>query len=435
MSLRPPSRAALLVAVSGLIAPCLLPRPASASGFSIYEQGGRGMGFAGAYSALSDDPSAIFHNAAGIAFLKGKQIYLGGTLVAPKSTFTGDDPFPGATDLETQDAGVIPVPTLYYTQRLRDNLVVGLGIDSPFGLKTQWANENTYSGRFLSLEADLKSLSINPTIAWKLADRFSVGAGLDFRASKVKLRRRVPAINPFTQKVVDVAEVQIESNWNTGIGFNVGLLAKPSDNFSVGLAYRHKVKVDYDGAAVFTPISTGNAQLDAAAGASLPTGSPKVTTAITFPAILDGGAAYHWDNWTLAADVVWFQWSTFDQLAIAFAPDSGLADQTIPENYKSTWQFRVGLERRLTDHWTVRGGYHYDKTPVPVESVTPLLPDQNRHGIAAGGTYTTGRFHVDAGAWYLFLAPRSTEGLNKDRYNGTYDNSAFTVGVSFGYAF
>ena len=133
MSLRPPSRAALLVAASAFLAPCLLPGPVLASGFSIYEQGGRGMGFAGAYAALSDDPSAIFHNAAGIAFLKGKQVYIGGTLVAPKSTFTGDDPFPGAADREQQDAGVIPVPTLYYTQRLRDKLVVGLGIDSPFG--------------------------------------------------------------------------------------------------------------------------------------------------------------------------------------------------------------------------------------------------------------------------------------------------------------
>ena len=434
MSMRPP-RAALSAAPGLFLASLLLPSSLAASGFSIYEQGGRGMGFSGAYTALADDPSAIFHNPAGIAFLKGKQIYLGGTLAAPRSRFTGDDPFPGAGTREEQDVGVIPVPTLYYTQKVRDRLVLGVGLDAPFGFKTQWANPKTYSGRFISLEADLKSFSLNPTVAYKLADRLSIGGGLDFRLSKVKLRRRVPGVNPFTQTVIDVAEVQLESGWATGWGFNVGLLGKPSENLSIGLAYRHKVTVDYTGDAAFTPIPTGNAQVDAAAAAALPAGRPGITTAITFPASFSGGAAYHWEQWTLAADAVWFQWSTFGRLQLDFERGSGVASQTIVEDYQNIWQFRVGLERRLNDRWALRGGYHFDQTPVPAPSVSPLLPDQDRHGFSLGGSWTEGRLRIDAGAWYLRLSPRSTEGLNRDRYNGTYDNSAFTVGVSLGYVF
>src|SRR4029450_2618259 len=56
---------------------------AGAAGFAIFEQGARGMGFAGAFTAQTTDPSAIFHNAAGIAFLKGKHFYFGGALIAP----------------------------------------------------------------------------------------------------------------------------------------------------------------------------------------------------------------------------------------------------------------------------------------------------------------------------------------------------------------
>ena len=125
----------------------------------------RGMGFAGAYTAQANDPSAIFHNAAGIAFLKGKQIYLGGTFISPSSDFIGANPFPGAGVTETGAAGKIPVPSLYYTQEFSENVVVGLGVYSPFGLKTEWANPNTYSGRFLSQRAELKGVAINPTIA------------------------------------------------------------------------------------------------------------------------------------------------------------------------------------------------------------------------------------------------------------------------------
>jgi len=313
--------------------------------------------------------------------------------------------------------------------------VLGIGVYSPFGLKTQWADPDSFSGRFISLEADLKSISVNPTVAYKLADRLSVGGGLDLRLSKVKLRRRVPSINPFTQKVIDVAEAELESDYASGLGFNLGLLAKPSEALSLGLAYRHKVTVDYQGGARFTLIPTGDSQLDAIAAASIPSGRPGLTTSITFPAILSGGAAYHLEKWTVAADVVWFQWSTFDRLELDFEQGTGLAPLVIEEDYASIWQFRVGLERRLSQRWAVRGGYHFDDTPVPTASMSPLLPDQDRHGFSVGGSWTGGRLRIDAGAWYLRLAPRSTEGLSRDRYDGTYDNSAVTFGLSVGYTF
>jgi len=73
----------------------LVPASAHAAGFAIFEQGARGMGFGGAFTAQTSDPSAIFHNAAGIAFLDGKQVYLGATAIAPSQDFTGTEPFPG----------------------------------------------------------------------------------------------------------------------------------------------------------------------------------------------------------------------------------------------------------------------------------------------------------------------------------------------------
>ena len=70
--------AAIVVPLLSAAAP-----PGHAAGFSIFEQGARGMGFAGAFVAVANDPSAIFHNAGGIGFLKGKNLYLGGTLASP----------------------------------------------------------------------------------------------------------------------------------------------------------------------------------------------------------------------------------------------------------------------------------------------------------------------------------------------------------------
>lgn len=410
-----------------------MPSPGQAAGFAIFEQGARGMGFAGAFTAQANDPSAIFHNAAGIGFLKGKQLYLGGTLIHPSTNFTGSAPFPGEGVTERGNVGVLIPPAAYYTQRVSERLVLGVGFDTPFGLKTQWAEPETYSGRYVSQLAELKGFSLNPTLAYQLADRLSVGVGVDVRLSSVTLQRRVPFVNPFTQKVVDVAEVRLESNTNTGIGFNVGLLAKPSESLSLGIAYRHKVKIDYDGSATFTKVPTGNAQLDTLVAGALP-GTVGVSTGIEFPGLLSGGVAYTWNDWTIEGDVNWYQWSTFDQLDLVFEGRSDL-DRTIIEKYKSSMQYRVGLERRLNDIWRVRGGYFFDQSPAPTESISPLLPDADRHGFCVGGSWQSGRVRVDAASWYVLSKERSTEGSNRDRYDGTYKSKALTFGLSLGYSF
>lgn len=432
MAIRSPRAVAATLAAALSLA--LASAEVQAAGFSVFEQGARGMGFAGAYTAQSQDPSAVFHNAAGIAFLKGKRLYLGGTLVKPSSDFTGADPFPGAGRTETGDVGVIPLPALYYSQQFTDRLSFGLGVNTPYGLKTQWAEPDTYSGRYISLMADLKSVSINPVVAYKIEDRLSVGAGLDVRFSKVTLARRVPAVNPFTQKVIDVAEVNLASDWNTGFGFNLGVLAKPTEKLSVGASYRHKVNVDYTGTATFNQISSGNATLDGLVKGTLPQGAQALETGIEFPGIATFGVAYALNDWTLEADLVWFQWSTFDRLSLKFADRPDLSE-VIPEEYGNSLQYRFGLERRFSDRLAVRGGYFYDASPAPAASVSPLLPDADRHGFALGASFTRGSLSLDVASWYLRFKERSTEGLNRDHYDGTYKSSAITFGASLGYSF
>ncbi len=432
MAIRSPRAAAATLAAALSFA--LASSEVQAAGFSIFEQGARGMGFAGAYTAQSQDPSAIFHNAAGIGFLKGKRLYFGGTLVKPYSDFTGADPYPGAGRTETGDVGVIPLPAIYYSQQFSERLTFGLGVNAPYGLKTQWADPDTFSGRYISVMADLKSVSLNPVVAYKLEDRLAVAAGVDVRFSKVTLARRVPLVNPFTLKVIDVAEVDLRSDWNTGVGFNLGVLAKPTEKLSVGASYRHKVQVDYAGTATFTQISSGAATLDGLVKQTLPQGAESLETGIEFPGIATIGVAYALDDWTVEADLVWFQWSTFDRLQLRFANRPDL-DETILEEYEDAFQYRFGLERRFSDHLAVRGGYFYDSSPSPAASVSPLLPDADRHGFALGASFSRGNLSLDLASWHLRFKERSTEGLNRDHYDGTYQSSAITFGASLGYSF
>ena len=408
--------------------------PLGAAGFALFEHGARAMGFAGAFTAQASDPSAIFHNPAGIAFLRGKQIYLGGTGVMPKWTFEGANPFPGTGVVEHGTTSVLLPPAAYYTQAFSPRVAFGIGLNVPFGLKTEWADPDRFSGRFISQKAQLGGFAVNPTLALKLADRLAVGAGLDLRFSTVTLERRLPVINPFTQRPVDAAAERLEGGTNLGIGFDVGVLAKPSDDLSVGASYRHKVKVDYTGTASFTPLPTGNAQLDARVLSVLPTQNLALSSSITFPAFASGGVAYRRGDWVLEADVNWYRWSAFRAIPVTF-PDRPDLSGAITENYNNAFQYRFGVEKTLNDVWTVRGGYFWDETPAPAASVSPLLPDADRNGFCLGGTWKSGSLRVDAASWFVLARDRSTAGVNRDSFEGTYKSHAFTLGVFLGYSF
>lgn len=422
-------------AAAASLAAVVCAAPASeAAGFAIFEQGARAMGFAGAVTAQSKDGSAIFHNAAGIAFLKDKQIYFGGTLIHPSASFTGQEPFPGPGITENGDVGILIPPNFYYTHPFSERVAFGIGVHVPFGLQTKWENPDNFSGRYISTRADLKGFALNPTVAFKLEDRLSIGVGLDVRFAKIALDRRVPVVNPFSQRVVDGAEVNLESDMNTGFGFNVGIMAKPSESLSVGLSYRHKVNVDFSGTANFEPIATGSPELDVRVRALLPAGATPVETAIEFPGFASFGFAKSFGDWTFEADVNWYQWSTFDELTLTF-PSEPRLNETIEEEYSSSFQYRFGIERVLNEAWEVRGGYFFDETPSPPASMSPLLPDANRHGFCLGGSWVSGRFRLDSAFWYVLASERSTGGANHDRYDGTYKSHALTLGISLGYAF
>jgi long-chain fatty acid transport protein len=426
---RSASRAAVLAAALGL-----LPADASAGGLAIFEQGARGLGLAGAFTAQASDPSAIFHNAAGIAFLTGQQVYAGGVLIAPSSTFNGADPFPGAAVTEKADLGVLVPPAAYYTHQFSERLVLGAGWMTPFGLKSRWQDPDGFSGRFIAQEADIKAFSFNPTVAYKLEDRLAVGLGLDIRFSSLSLTRRVPVINPFTQKVEDGASARVSTGTDTGFGFNIGVLARPTESLSLGASYRHQVTIDYGGQATFSPMTTDVPELDAQIAAGLPPGSVPVSTSITYPAMASFGAAYAWNDWTFEADVNWHQWSSLDRVLLAFEGYPELA-QVLVEDYSNSWQYRLGVQRPLTPVWTVRGGLFYDQSPAPAASVSPLLPDADRYGLALGGSWRKGRLWIDAGSWIVLGESRSTEGQNRDAYDGTYESNGVTLGLSLGYAF
>ncbi|MEM6454691.1 MAG: outer membrane protein transport protein, partial [Acidobacteriota bacterium] len=296
----------------------------------------------------------------------------------------------------------------------------------PFALATNWADKNDFSGRFLSLRAELVTIDLTPSLGWQVSENFSVGASLVVRLSQVELLRRAPTVNPFTNGVQDVASVFLESDLDTGVGAAFGLLHKVNDRFSWGLSYRSRIEVDYEGDGRLTQISTGNAQLDAIVAGSLPfdTDLP-LETSIEFPDMASLGFAFQVTDRTLVEiDVNWTGWSSFDRVDLEFATAPDLTTELI-QDYDDVYNYRIGVAIDTDRGTQWRFGALYDETPQPEETTGPLLPDADR----IGGTIGWGNERLDLALMYLDFDERTTT-TNRENFFGTYKTEVWLFGAT-----
>ncbi|MCS7313657.1 MAG: outer membrane protein transport protein [Acidobacteria bacterium] len=417
-------------------------RPA---GFALFEAGARAMARSGAFVATADDPAAIFFNPAGLAFQTPRwQIYGGATLIVPRAKFEGANPFPGdgvTHDLKTK---VFLPPNLYVTYKVHDRITVGMGLFSAFGLGTAWEDPANFTGRYLSFDSGLQTLSLQPTVAVQVSDQLAIGGGPEVRFSKVTLNRYFPFFDPFRFAFVDAARVHLESDWTLSVGFAAGILYKVTDQLRFGIAYRHHMTPDLEGELTLERLPTGNPQLDALLSAALPQQPLKARAAhFAFPReLLLGVGVSPWPTWDFELDVYWTQWSRFETIFLE-VPDQPTFNQEVPENYKDTFSVRFGAEKRLTDQWSLMGGFYFDQNPVPIESVDPVLPDADRWGVTLGVTYRRGAWRVEVTEFLLFFRNRT---VTPDRceaeqvvcsrgYFGTYKAFTNLLGINVGYQF
>lgn len=413
------------------LAALLAPATAFAAGYSIYEQGGAALGMAGAYAASAHDATAQFYNPAALVRLKGKQLSLGGTWLRTSTSFAGVDPYPGFGSTEAMNNGNFFPPTVYWSNQLGESWAYGVGVNAPFGLGVEWADPETFTGRERVTKASLQTVSGSFNLAWAMREHMSLSAGANALFAKVELNNIATFITTGGQPV-NVSKAKLESDMTPGYGWNIAMLSDPWTNWNLALTYRSKVEVEItDGRATFTQIPTGDAVLDGAVAAGLPV-AQGVKTKLVFPASFTAGLAWKpVPEWTYEIDGVWTEWTAFSDLSLEFAADSTI-NQVIREDYANQWAVRIGAEHRLANY-TYRLGYYFDQAAAPPESLTPLLPDANRHGATIGFGLNRGKWTIDAYNLFLFVEKRSTEGRERDNYNGTYKSYVNALGATLAY--
>jgi long-chain fatty acid transport protein len=413
---------------------CLIAASAFGSGFLIPEQGAKGAAMAGAFAATADDPSAIFYNPAGIAQQRALAAYAGTTIINFSNEFTGDPNSPVTSGVTGEyNRHTFNVPNMYAVVPIGQNLTLGVGVFAAFGLRTDW--EEPWAGRYISEDADLKTTSVNPVLAWQSSDgRFAFGGGVEYRRARVILSANRLALNPFTGRIIDVANTRLVSEYGDDIGWNIGTLIKLTPRFRIGASYRADMEIELEGDAEINQISSGNPQLDAIIASQLPP-DQRINTTFPFPSLATIAVAFSpTEEWDVELDVIKTGWSNFEALAVNFE-DTPAASFVREQNWEDSNSYRLGVNHNATANWDVRGGVLYDENPQPVEAVSPLLPDADRIGASFGAGWHSGPFTVDGSLLVLHFKDRDTNGQNEEGFNGVYETDALLWSVNLGYRF
>jgi long-chain fatty acid transport protein len=448
---------------------------ASGAGFALQENSGSAIGnaFAGG-AASAEDASTLWSNPAGMSRLGSPQVAMAVHLITPSFKFQNDGSVPAAFQPlggTGGDAGSVNVvPNLYVTVPIDRRWRVGVGINAPFGLVTEY--DDNWIGRFQAVKSDIKTINVNPSVSWRVNDTLAVGAGVSWQRIDAELTSRVnysaalaqaagqaaagglipaslvPQIVGLTPGLESRAKVEGDDSawtWNVGFLWDVTPQTRIGGQYRSSIKYNIAANVDFCSPGSCSPLPALPAQIAPvvgllAANVNGVLANGGVRADIELPDIANLSIFHRLDDrWDLMADVQYTRWSVFKELR--FVRTTGALLSNTPENFEDAWRFSVGATYHWTDAWSFRGGLAYDQSPVTDVDRTPRLPDADRYWIAIGAQYRFNRnLALDAGFVYL---PMKTPDIQQNAgstpanalIKGNYDASVTILSAQVTYSF
>lgn len=404
-----------------------LAQSAVAGGFAIGTQSGSGTGnaFSGGAAAADDASVAWYNPAAMMALPSGKQFTAAGHFLRPSFKFSNTGStgaFAAPNTGEGGDGGDwAVVPNLFFTTNINPQWRFGIALNAAFGLKTDY--DSGWRGQLTALKSEIKSVNINPSLAYKVSDSVSIGAGISVQKLDAEL-------SAFAGSAAGVLTLNAD---DIGYGANLGLLVQATPSTRFGLTYRSSIKYELEGTAGFS--GPAGALLGSSVRADLRV--PESASASFFTALNP--------NWELMGDITWTRWSRVQQLNVIRTTATGLgapADSTLTSlafRWDDTWRFGLGANYKMNDQTKLRFGVAFDQAPTNAATRTPRLPDQDRtwlafgvqHKVSKAGVLEVGYAHEFIRDASVNVAVPSVPGA----LVGKFDNKADIISVQYSHSF
>jgi long-chain fatty acid transport protein len=469
---------ALLVFAAILVA--LFAQGALAGGYALSGVGSKAINMGGAFRGLADDWSAAYWNPAGLTQTDSSEI--NGMLVAisPRPEYKPNILFNGLnvgyrngqTLYPNDKTSFIPDVSGFFKLRNVKGMTVGLAIYVPYGLGSEWDLFNA-TGLDLSNpfpvydhKADLNIIDFHPTVAKAFLDgKFSVGVGFSAQRGDITFSRTYLKSDglPLPHNNLVIFSEMKGNGW--GYGANFGVLYKISPKLQVGVSGRTGSTIKLKGSAkqeLYTfnnetlkdillgeaTTAADSAQIRFLFSANNHLSSPSAKADLKTPFDIGLGLAFKpSEKLTVTGDIAYTKWSALDSILIRLsgvAPDGSPAQNSaIVLNWKNTVRFSAGVEYRVSEPLAIRLGYYYDPSPIPIETLTPLIPDLgNKNSFNIGAGYRYAGAELSYNFEYLTFQSRTVSVLSDlnhdliyDNFPGAYKSKLYASHISLSYRF
>ncbi len=388
----------------------------SGQGFRINNQGVKASGMGGYACAVARDASAAFYNPAAISRLETSQITAGVGIVFPRISYL--DPYSGNVDMDPS----ISLPFhVYGVTKLKGKFTAGIALYTPFSENTSW--DESWSGKYISVNYRFRSLNIQPVISYAFNDVFAFGAGPVL--SWMGMKREFAIDVASSSASYGMAE---QKSASSSFGYTAALHAKFS-KVALGLTYRSKIKHSPDkGEVTYSNISSGADILENI------TSSSSFSSEITEPASLDAGLA--WDikpSLQLTINGSYTMWSALENFNTTFGTDR---DELQLLNYEDALSFSAGGNYKYTEKMTFRAGIGFTKSHVADGYLSPAHPDADQFIYSGGITYTLKKnINLDLSLMVRDYKSRNeSENINYN-FKGDYKSTLYITGIGINYEF
>jgi len=389
---------------------------AGAGGLYLNEFATPSMGVAGAgQEAVANDASTNFalHNPAGMTRLEGHSIALGAGLLRGDTKFDTDPDTPFNGGNGGDQAGWAPLIGSHGVYSVSDDLKFGISMFSLSGAALD--PDDNWAGRYSLREIELLTLTANPSVAYRVNDWLSLGAGATVMYADIDFKLAAPAINA---PLGGQGEVEVDGD-DFAFGYNFGALIELSPRTRVGVIYVSKVEPEFSGDLEIRPGGGDPISVDS-------------DLEFTYPQLVRVGA-YHElnDQWALLGSVGWEDWSELDELLVSVQSGS----LGIPTEWEDTYHFSGGVHYRPTQDWLLQAGITYDTSPVSSSDRSAYLPMDRQFRYAVGAQYQWNESMSIGGAFeYVDLGDAR---INDPAFlTGKYeDNRLFMLALNLGYKF
>lgn len=409
-------------------------------GFRNSPPGAFSLGRAGGRIAHIDDSSAVQQNPANLMDLANAEVQFTPSIIYMSADFKS----PSGEKADTKEPWNI-LPNLFASAPLMDGkMAVGLGVTVPYGIGSEWDTDSSAFApatlttppgvlRYTSTYyAELKTININPTVAFRLNDKITIGGGLNAMWSEVTLKQYYPwAIFPGSTGLEPDGNMKADGDgW--GWGGNVGITLQLTERQRIAVTYRSQMDVDYSGDFHINNVTPTAAFVGA-------TSSSDFDTKVKFPNILAVGYGIQLtDKIRLESNVEWIQFSRFKTLNIDAGNNNVIlpaSSQSVAQDWKDTFTVGIGGDWRFADHWVLRGGFQYYDSPVPDSTFSPTIPDANQYVLTVGVGYKGKHNSFEVAYGLDFYDQRNIKNNQNPAFNGKYDITVHLFSAAYRYEF